>query len=72
MNLKTKWGGNLGTTMVGKDVDHIDAMSEAMETHMYVSKLAAATKETPSCLTTCAANTDQAVINGASCLCCGG
>ena len=39
MNLKTKWGGNLETTMVGKDVDHVDAMSEAMETHMYVSKL---------------------------------
>jgi len=67
MNLKIKWGGNLETTMVEKYVDPIDATSEAVETHMYVSKLAAATEEIPSCLTTCAENTDQAVINDASC-----
>jgi len=67
MNLKMNWGGNLETTMVEKDVDPIDATSEAVETHMYVSKLAAATEEIPPCLTTCAEDTDQAVINDASC-----
>lgn len=66
MNLEMQWGHNLKTTMVETDVENPTKM-EAVETHMYVSKIAAATESVPSCLTTCAGNTDQAVIETNSC-----
>lgn len=76
MNLVTQWGGNLKTVMVEESPttkkgtsnasSAIESM-EAIETHMYVSKLAAATQEVPSCLTTCDSTTDDAVVDSASC-----
>lgn len=66
MNLDMQWGHNLKTTMVETDVQN-PTKTEAVETHMYVSKIAAATESIPSCLTTCAGNTDQAVIEANSC-----
>jgi len=69
MNLRTNWGNNLDTIMVEKDVDPANAGSEAVETHMYVSKLAAqaASQVTPSCLTECTETTDEATVDPSSC-----
>jgi len=69
MNLRTNWGNNLETIMVEKDVDPANAGSEAVETHMYVSKLAAqaASQVTPSCLTECTETTDEATVDPSSC-----
>lgn len=67
MNLVMNWGGTLKTTIVEDDVDAADAGFEAIETHMYTSKLAAATEAIPPCLTECTGNTDTAVISTNSC-----
>ena len=69
MNLRTNWGNNLETIMVEKDVDPANAGSDAVETHMYVSKLAAqaASQVTPSCLTECTETTDEATVDPSSC-----
>jgi len=69
MNLVMQWGNNLKTTMTEDDVDPANASSEAVETHLYVSKMkTGASEETiPSCLTTCAINTDHAIIDEDSC-----
>jgi len=65
-NLVMNWGHNLKTTMVETD-DPDPKKTEAVTTNMLVSKIAAATQSTPSCLTTCDGNTDEAVIDTNSC-----
>ena len=42
MNLVMNWGDNLKTTIVEDDVDQNNAGTEAIETHMYASKLSTA------------------------------
>jgi len=67
MNLVMNWGDNLKTTMVEDDVDQNNAGTEAVETHMYASKLLTNSETTPSCLTTCNDNTDTATVDANSC-----
>jgi hypothetical protein len=69
MNLRTLWGNSLETVMRELDVDPAIAGSEAVETHMYVSKLAAqaASQVTPPCLTECTGTTDEAIVEANSC-----
>mmetsp|Transcript_28628 Transcript_28628/g.42324 ORF Transcript_28628/g.42324 Transcript_28628/m.42324 type:complete len:626 (-) Transcript_28628:52-1929(-) len=65
-NLVMHWGHNLKTTVV--ETDSVDpTMTVASKTHMLVAKISAATETIPTCLTTCAGNTDQAVIESNSC-----
>lgn len=65
-NLVMYWGHNLKTTVV--ETDGIDpTMTEASNTHGLVAKISASTESIPECLTTCADNTDQAVIESNSC-----
>jgi len=69
-NLVMRWGNNLKTTMVeddGKSDPNPDNPTQAVETHLCVSKLAAVTETIPSCLTECAGNTDNARIEDGSC-----
>jgi len=65
-NLKTNWGHNLITTMVQADIPN-PVKAGATTTNGLISKLAAATESTPSCLTSCEVNTDEAVIEANSC-----
>jgi hypothetical protein len=65
-NLVMHWGHNLKTTVV--ETDGIDpTMTEASKTHLLVAKISAFIESVPTCLTTCAGNTDQAVIESNSC-----
>lgn len=69
-NLVMRWGNNLKTTMVeddGESDPNADNPTQAVETQICVSKMAAAKEEVPSCLTNCAGNTDDATIDGGSC-----
>ena len=69
-NLVFRWGNNLKTTMVednGESSPNSDNPTQAVDTQICVSKMAAATETVPSCLTECTGDTDTAVIEENSC-----
>jgi len=69
-NLVMRWGNNLITTMeedMGESNPNTDNPTQAIETQICVSKMAAAKEIVPSCLSGCEGNTDDATVESGSC-----
>jgi len=69
-NLIFRWGNDLKTTMIedeGKSAPNSDNPTQAIDTQICVSKMAASIESVPSCLTQCNGNTDTALVADDSC-----